>query len=109
MWRFLLSRIDGFDLGDSADTFIGGAGASTMTGGGGKNLYEFNSATPGDGAVISNFVQGQDALRLRGYDLNSVLANDITQSGGSTFISLGNGTTIELKGFTAALHTTDFK
>ena len=75
-------------------------GQSTMTGGGGINLYEFNSSSPGGTAVINNFVQSSDQLQLNGYNIATVLASDITQSGGNTYINLGGGTTIELKGFT---------
>lgn len=95
--------------GGPNDTFIGGSGLSTITGGGGSNLYEFNSSTPGGTAIINNFVQGSDQLQLNGYNISTVLASDITQASGNTYINLGGGTTIELKGFTGTLHPTDFK
>ncbi len=95
--------------GGPGDTFIGGSGHSTMTGGGGSNLYQFSSTASGGTAVITNFVQNHDQLQLQGYTVATVLAHDITHSGGNTYINLGGGTTIELKGFTGTLHTTDFK
>jgi Ca2+-binding RTX toxin-like protein len=104
-----VSAVNGVLSGGPSDTFIGGSGQSTMTGGGGINLYEFNSSSPGGTAVINNFVQNSDQLQLNGYNIATVLASDITQSGGNTYINLGGGTTIELKNFTGTLHTGDFK
>ncbi len=87
--------------GSGSDTFVGGSGQDTMTGVGNNNLFEFLASEQGGQHVISNFAAG-DQLYIEGNSLSYMQAqNDITTSGGNTYISIDGGkTTIELKGFT---------
>jgi Ca2+-binding RTX toxin-like protein len=82
-------------------TITGGAGGDTLTGGAGKNLFEFLSADSGGAHTITNFVS-QDQLYVNGYSLSYLAAqHDISVQGGNTFINIDGGkTSIELKGFT---------
>jgi Ca2+-binding RTX toxin-like protein len=78
------------------DTFIGGTGNDTMVGGIGTNLFEF---TGGGHHVINNFVSGQDQLYIEGQTLSYLQSHgDVSTHGGSTYINLSDGTTIQLKG-----------
>jgi hypothetical protein len=82
-----------------SDTFIGGSGNDTMIGAGHSNVFAFMSGESGGTHLIENFVSG-DQLYVEGNSLSALQsANDITSSGGNTFISIDGGqTTIELKG-----------
>jgi hypothetical protein len=82
------------------DTFVGGSGHDTMTGGANSNLFEFLASEKGGHTVITNFVSGQDQLYLEGQSLAYLTQHhDVTSSGGNTYITLdGGATTIELKG-----------
>jgi len=84
------------------DTFIGGSGMETMTGGANHNVFEFLASEAGGHHVITNFIGGQDQLYLEGYSLSYLQQHhDIRISGGNTYISLDGGkTTIELQGVT---------
>jgi Ca2+-binding RTX toxin-like protein len=89
-------------IGNSgSDTFVGGSGYDTMAGVGSNNVFEFLSSESGGQHVIQNFVSG-DQLYIEGYSLSALQSsNDITTSGGNTYISIDGGkTTIELKGVT---------
>jgi RTX calcium-binding nonapeptide repeat (4 copies) len=89
------------------DTFVGGSGHDTMTGGANNNLFEFLSNEKGGQHLITNFVAGQDQLYLEGQSLSYLQQNhDISTSGGNTFIKLdGGATTVELKGITSLSNT----
>jgi len=82
-------------------TITGGAGGDTLTGGAGKNVFEFLSSEAGGHHTITNFVS-QDQLYVDGYSLSYLAAqHDISVQGGNTFINIDGGkTSIELKGFT---------
>ena len=90
------------------DTFVGGSGHDTMTGGANTNLFEFLQSEKGGHTVITNFVSGQDQLYLEGHSFSWLEQNhDISSSGGNTTITLDGGqTTIELKGV-SSLHSSD--
>jgi serralysin len=91
------------------DTFVGGTGSDTMVGGFGTNLFEFLSGSGNAGGhhVINNFVSGQDQLYIEGQSLSYLQSQgDVTSHGGSTYISLSDGTTIQLKGV-AHLNSSD--
>ncbi len=88
--------------------------AVTMSGGSGHNLYSFQSSTPGGSFTINNFVEsgsGQDLLFLGGYNVNTVIANDITYTGSAghynATINLGDGTTITLNNLANHLNNTN--
>jgi Ca2+-binding RTX toxin-like protein len=97
-------------VGGGSDTFIGGTGAGssdTMTGGGGLNVFAFDTGSQPEGGthVISNFTQSQDLIKLgSSYDLNTILNpayGEITVTGGNTTLTLDNGqTVIKLIGIT---------
>ncbi len=95
--------------GSGNDTFMGGSGEATMTGGTGNNLFDFGFAAKGGTTVITNFVSGHDQLYLEGQSLSYLQSSgDITVSHGNTYIALDGGqTTIELKGFTGHLSSTN--
>ncbi len=95
--------------GSGNDTFMGGSGEATMTGGTGNNLFDFGFAAKGGTSVITNFVSGHDQLYLEGQSLSYLQSSgDITVSHGNTYIALDGGqTTIELKGFTGHLSSTN--
>jgi Ca2+-binding RTX toxin-like protein len=82
-------------------TITGGTGGDTLTGGAGKNVFEFLSSEAGGHHTITNFVS-QDQLYVNGYSLSYLAAqHDISVQGGNTFINIDGGkTSIELKGFT---------
>jgi Ca2+-binding RTX toxin-like protein len=83
------------------DTFSGGSGTDSFIGGSGNDLFQYNETSAGGTHVISNFVSGQDQLQLTGYDTTTVLAHDVSTSGGNTTITLDSGaTTITLQNFT---------
>jgi len=95
--------------GSGNDTFMGGSGEATMTGGTGNNLFDFGFAAKGGTSVITNFVSGRDQLYLEGQSLSYLQSQgDISVSHGNTYIALDGGqTTIELKGFTGHLSSTN--
>jgi Ca2+-binding RTX toxin-like protein len=84
------------------DIFVGGSGHDTMTGGFGTNAFEFIASEAGGKHVITNFITGQDSLYLEGHTLAYLQANnDVSVSGGNTYVALDGGKTIiEIKGVT---------
>ena len=88
--------------GAGADFFRAGTGTATMTGGGGADLFAFDHASGGGNTVITDFQNGIDHLTLQGYGSNAVAAalGSATVSGGSTFLSLQDGTHVTLGGVT---------
>jgi len=88
--------------GSGLNIFDGGHGADTMTGGAGINFYQFDARALGGSTVITNFTSGHDQIYLEGQSLAFLQQNnDVTVTGGNTFIKLdGGATTIELKGVT---------
>jgi hypothetical protein len=91
----------------SSDTFFGATGHDTMSAPGAKSaVFSFTSTLAGGTHTISSFTSGPDKLQLTGYDTTSVL-NNAQIIGGSTLLNLGDGTTINLVGFTG-LKASDF-
>jgi Ca2+-binding RTX toxin-like protein len=92
----------------SKDTFVGGSGFDTMDAQGAKSaVFQFSASNHGGTHTIDHFQSGPDKLQLSGYDTATVLAN-AQVIGGNTVLSLGDGTTITLQGFTH-LTASDFK
>lgn len=92
----------------SRDTFVGGSGFDTMDAQGAKSaVFQFDSSNHGGTHTINHFQTGPDKLDLNGYDTTQVLAG-AQVVGGNTILSLGDGTTITLVGFTH-LTAADFK
>ena len=83
------------------DTFIGGTGSDTMVAGlhSSGNLFEFLSSEGGGKHIIENFISG-DKLVFQGYTPGDL---HISTSQGNTFVTLQDGTSIELKGFTGTI------
>jgi Ca2+-binding RTX toxin-like protein len=88
--------------GSGSDTFAGGSGSDSMNAVGSNNLFEFFKSEAGGQHIISNFAAG-DQLYVEGETLSYLQSqNDISVSGGNTFIKIdGGATTIELKGVTS--------
>ena len=86
--------------GGASNLVAFGAGNMTLVGGG-SNLFASNHGSAGGGTVITDF-KGTDHLTLQGYGSNAVAAalGSATISGGSTFLSLQDGTHITLAGVT---------
>ena len=86
------------------DTIFGGSGSATVRGGGGADVFAFSNGRGGSSAnvLIADFTVGTDRLALVGYGTNvsSVLATAVT-SGGSTSLTLGDGTRVTLTGITS--------
>jgi len=81
-----------------------GAGASTVFGGGGQDVYGVLSADSGTNVVVG-FDASKDFISLQGFDASvtgsTVLASDVTVSGGNTILTIPtSGFTIEFVGVT---------
>ncbi len=82
-------------------TFLGSGNAS-ITGGTGADLYEVVHGLAGGVDMISNFKVGTDLVQLNGYGPNEV-QNDLahaTMGGGSTMLTLSDGTRLDFVGVT---------
>jgi Ca2+-binding RTX toxin-like protein len=88
--------------GTGNETIFGGAGHETMYGGGGSNLFAFTSGSSlgGGNNVIGDFNTATDHLGFLGYGTASQILSNATVVGGSTIISLSDGTKITLVGIT---------
>ena len=81
------------NLGTGNDTVIDkSTGSLTLTGGGGTDLFEFLA---GAHATVNGFQAANDTLDLHGLSASQIKVMD---SGGNTFIALGNHGQIELAG-----------
>lgn len=99
---------DSINLGLGADTFAGGMGSDTIQvgvgnaalylGTSGASLINFTLGTAGGTDTISGFRVGTDHLRLNGYAKTATPT--VTTAGGSTTVSLTDGTKIVLNGIT---------
>ena len=74
-----------------------GAGNSTITEGSGASLYEVTAGSAGGSDVINGFRPTADRIDLFGYTPSQL---QITSSGGSSLISLSDGTRIQITGVT---------
>jgi len=72
-----------------------GRGAMTVNEGAGPTLYDVTAGSAGGSAVLDGFRPGSDRVELFGY---AASGQQVTSSGGSTTISLSDGTKIELVG-----------
>ena len=106
--------------GGNGDTLIGGSGTNDyiLAGGGNETLYGGSGSTEfafdggfsggaGTTAVITDFTS-EDYLHMYGSFTNAYALDNATVSDGSTFISLEDGTKVELLGFTG-LNANNFK
>ena len=91
--------------GSGADTMVAGSGSATMYGGGGGNSFEFvagtSSGTSAGAVTIADFgSSASNQIALVGYGPNAVQAAlaTATVSGGSTYITLPDNTSIALLG-----------
>ena len=85
-------------LCSGADSVLGGSGASTITGGAGKDVFAFIKGHAGGSEVIIGFT-ARDNLAFAGYGYTGT--NLPTEAVGSVgdVITLSDGTTITLAGF----------
>ncbi len=72
-----------------------GAGSTTVTEGAGAAMFDVVKGAAGGMDVINGFKTGTDQVHLSGYAAGDV---QITSSGGSTLVSLADGTRIDLVG-----------
>jgi Ca2+-binding RTX toxin-like protein len=73
--------------------FLGGAGAATIVGGSGADMFSFTNGLAGGSAIIQNFNAVNDTIMLHGY---ASYASSVVN--GSEVITLKDGTSIELNG-----------
>lgn len=83
------------------DLFVAGTGNATLEGGRGDDIFSFTNGEAGGTDVLLYFAPGRDVISLNGYaeSAATILANE-TVSGGSTWLSLDDGTHIFLAGVT---------
>ncbi len=90
------------------DTLIAGAGNASMVGGSGADVFEFTKGQAGGFDTISGFT-ANDTLQLNGYGQTAdSLLNSAVVSGGSTTLTLNDGTTLLFAG-TSDLNATQIK
>jgi Ca2+-binding RTX toxin-like protein len=74
------AKNDTFRGDAGANEWQGGLGKDTATGGGGRDLYDFNAVAdspPGAGRdVVTDFVPGQDVIDLAGIDADTTIPGD---------------------------------
>jgi Ca2+-binding RTX toxin-like protein len=91
--------------GAGADTLVGGTGHALMVSGSGADVFAFQFGS-GGADTITGF-KSTDTLQLTGFGITALPA---TTSGGSTVISLSDGTTITLSGVASVnAHQVAFK
>jgi hypothetical protein len=86
---------DMFTLGGGADQVAFGSGSATVTGGTGADTYTFRSGAHGIETIVG-FKQGIDTLHMAGFTGAAIAKGSIV--GGSTLLTLTDGTTIKLVG-----------
>ena len=72
-----------------------GAGKATVSEGSGAAVFEVVNGAAGGAAVLDGFRPGVDTIKLYGYSASD---QHVTSSGGSTVLSLSDGTAIQLVG-----------
>jgi Ca2+-binding RTX toxin-like protein len=88
--------------GSGNDYFLAGSGNETLTGNGGFNAYVFVSGSAARTDTITDFVTSRTVIGLFNYGSNAdaaALSSAVT-SGGSTTVTLPDGTSIILPGVT---------
>lgn len=87
--------------GSGNDTFAGGAGAATITAGTGSNFIALfgEEATNSAAALTVNDFSAKDMIAL--VDFSSAASYTINQSGGNSVLTLSNGATITLVGYSS--------
>lgn len=80
--------------GAGNDTLVGGSGMAVMTSGMGSDLFSFTFGTEGGKDTITGF-KAADRLEFAGYGITTL---PTMSSGGSTIVSLNDGTTVTLQG-----------
>ena len=97
------SPVSVFEASGGNDTLIAGAGASTMSGGGGHDLFGFNYSVAnevpgGNSAIITDFTHGTDKIGLHGFTESpqQILASATTVDG-ATVLHLDGGTTVTVQ------------
>ena len=99
----LPAGVDNLTLEGSANAFAAGntgnnniitgnAGADTLITGNGRDVFEFLA---GAHATITDFQAAQDGIVLHGLTASQIM---VTDSGGNTYIALGNNSQIALAG-----------
>jgi Ca2+-binding RTX toxin-like protein len=90
-----------------ADTFVGGTGSDTLNAGSAATVdFDFAASAAGGSHVVYGFTHGSDTLHFSGYSLtNNQIFADAAVVGGNTVLTLGDGTTITLVGFTDLKHS----
>ena len=99
---YFAGRSDAYIAGGAGvDTFVVGSGNSTLVSGAGTDRYELINGQAGGFDGLFNFKVGIDQVYLFGYDADGVsaAANALQQaaanaSGGSTFVTLADHTTL---------------
>lgn len=94
------------------DVLDGGTGDDSMSGGLGSDLFIYRVQADGGNDQISDFVLGEDTIRLydSGYADFTALQAAISQSGANTVITFANGDTLLIKGIQSAnLSASDFQ
>lgn len=74
-----------------------GAGQATITEGSGASLYDVTAGSAGGNDVINGFRPSTDRIDLFGYSPSQV---QVSSSGGSSLVSLTDGTRIQITGVT---------
>ena len=86
-------------LGSGADSVLGGSGASTITGGSGSDVFAFIKGHAGGSEVIIGFT-ASDNLAFAGYGYTGASLPVETVGAFGDVITLTDGTTITLAGYT---------
>ena len=88
--------------GAGDDILVLGTGAASLSGGGGANLFVAVAGAAGGSDVITDFRPGTDQLVLQGYGAGAAAQalGTAREAGGSTQVSLSDGTQLSFLGVT---------
>ena len=87
--------------GSGTLSFIAGSGLATITAGTGKEAFDFIDGQAGGLLTIDGFQAGTDIIHLQGYAGSGVQSQQAAP-GGSTLITLTDGSRITLAGYAAS-------
>jgi hypothetical protein len=90
------SGMDVFSLGGGQDSVVFGSGAASVAGGAGADTFVFVGGAGGND-TISGFQPGTDTLKFEKFSGSAAIASG-SVVGGSTLLTLSDGTTIDLAG-----------